>query len=213
MKTSKILILVLFFLAVTSCKKETKAPVEEAKSTETVAVIESDFNVIPAESYIKWKADKIVGGHEGQFLVADGTISTSDNAIKNGVVNFDIKSLHILDIPKEDENYAKLSGHLLGEDFFDSENHPKASFEITGMDQDNMNGNLTIKGITKNITFPINTEVTDAGITITSEPFTIDRTQWDIKFNSGKFFDVNELGDFLIKDDIEITVNIKGTKK
>ena len=49
-------------------------------------------------------------------------------------------------------------------------------------------------------------------LTLSSEMFTIDRTEWDIKYNSGKFVAPAKLGDYLIKDDIEIKVAVKAKK-
>jgi len=48
--------------------------------------------------------------------------------------------------------------------------------------------------------------------TITSEEFIIDRTEFDIKYNSGKFADAAKLGDYLIKDNVGIKVAVAATK-
>ncbi len=47
-------------------------------------------------------------------------------------------------------------------------------------------------------------------VEMTSDEFTIDRTKWDVKFRSGKFFD--NLKDKLIYDDITISVKVKAKK-
>ncbi|MEX1187789.1 MAG: YceI family protein [Bacteroidia bacterium] len=66
-------------------------------------------------------------------------------------------------------------------------------------------GNLTIKGITKAITFPATVSMTDEAVNATAE-FEIDRTEWDIKYGSGKFF--QDLGDKMIYDNFIIKLNI-----
>lgn len=71
-------------------------------------------------------------------------------------------------------------------------------------------GNLTIKDITKNIGFPIDYKIEGNNVKVTAEPFTIDRTEWEIKYNSGKFFE--NLKDNLILDEIEISFELIADK-
>ena len=99
-------------------------------------------------------------------------------------------------------------------DFFDVENHANSVFAITGVEEKEgkamVKGNLTVRGIKKNIEFPASISVNDNGVTLKSEPFTIDRTEWDVKFKSGKFEDVAK--DKLINDNIELEVEVIATK-
>ena len=69
-----------------------------------------------------------------------------------------------------------------------------------------MEGNLTIKGITKNISFPVQIENNGDMIQVSSEPFTIDRTQWNVNFKSKSIFD--DLGDKFINDEIELAIRV-----
>ena len=211
MKT-KILLMVSVFLLIIACKKEPKATIEEAETVEKV-VSTSEFNVLADQSFIVWDAKKIVGGHDGTFHALEGNLQFTEGQLAGGKVTFDIATLKVTNMPEDDENYAKLTGHLLSPDFFDAEQFPNATFEITNVSEDEIKGNLTIKGISKNIAFKANVNDEGDHVSITSDPFTIDRTEWDIKYNSGKFADPAKLGDFLIKDDVEIKVNVKAKKK
>jgi polyisoprenoid-binding protein YceI len=105
---------------------------------------------------------------------------------------------------------AGLDGHLKNEDFFDVENHPEATIAITSTQavSDEENGDyvmatadLTIKDITNTVTFPIYSEES-----LDVAKITIDRTLWDIRYGSNKFFD--DLKDKAIKDEIDFEVNI-----
>ena len=123
----------------------------------------------------------------------------------NSMVNLDL----------EDEKYnEKLIGHLKSADFFDVENNSFSAFAITGVEVKDgktmVKGNLTIKGIKKNIEFPATVNVNGDEVTFTSGTFNIDRTEWDVKYNSGKFFE--DLKDKLIDDNIELSFDIKATK-
>ena len=60
-----------------------------------------------------------------------------------------------------------------------------------------INGVLTIKGIAKDVTFPARIIRNDQGYEATGK-IDLDRTRWDIRYGSGKFFD--NLGDKMIHD-------------
>ena len=66
-------------------------------------------------------------------------------------------------------------------------------------------GNLTIKGITHPVTFPAKLEVKDEIVKMDGK-LVIDRTLWDVRYNSGMFFD--NLKDQAISDSIEFEIKI-----
>lgn len=199
-------------LAVVGCKKDAKEAVTGAAEAVAEITSETKYKAIPAESMIHWKANKLVGGHEGTIHLDKGIVKLKGNALAGGNFMFDINSLKCTDIPADKEANGKLVGHLMGADFFNSKEFPSAAFEITKVEGNAVSGNLTIKGIKKNITFPANVSVTGDMINISSNTFTIDRTEWDIKYNSGKFADPAKLGDYLIKDDVELKIMLKAKK-
>ena len=100
-------------------------------------------------------------------------------------------------------------------DFFNVNEFPEATFEVTGISETDgktmMEGNLTIKDETKNISFPVSINKTDDGYEISSEEFTIDRTNWNVNYGSKSVFD--SLGDNFIYDDITLKLDIKADKK
>ncbi|MFM2285794.1 MAG: hypothetical protein RLZZ543_1291 [Bacteroidota bacterium] len=117
-------------------------------------------------------------------------------------------------MPATDEFNAKLLGHLKSDDFFSVEKNPEAQFEIVKVEaasdaasgnNSTVTGNLTIKGIAKSITFPANITIEPAQLTAKAE-FNIDRTEWDIKYGSGKFF--QDLGDKMINDEFTVKFNL-----
>jgi len=123
---------------------------------------------------------------------------------------------------------AKLEGHLKSGDFFDVGKSPEASFEITSVkpftgtvtDSNDVRqeaiseykvanpthligGNLTIRGVTKNIEFPAQVTVGANSVDALAK-FNIDRTQWNIVY-PGK-------PDDLIRKDIHLGIALKATK-
>ena len=72
-------------------------------------------------------------------------------------------------------------------------------------------GNLTLKEVTKNIKFPATVTVTDNLVSIVSETFKINRTLWNINFSSKSVFP--NLGNGYISDNIELKINVIATRK
>ena len=196
--------------AIIGCKNEKSAETTDAKEVEAVAA-EATYKAVAAESMIMWKANKVVGGHEGTINVSNGVAKMKGDALVGGNFVFDIATLKNTDIEKA-EGRAKLEGHLKSADFFDAEKFPNAAFEITSVEGNKVSGNLMMKGIKKNVTFDATVTQTGNQMTITSDTFTIDRTEWNIMYNSGKVMDAAKLGDKMINDNIEIKISVKATK-
>ena len=199
-------------LSFVACKDDAKkVETSDSKAVKEVSV-DSKYTAIPSKSMVIWKANKIVGGHEGTINLSGGTAKFTNNKLVGGTFTFDIKTLKCTDIPAEQEENGKLVGHLMGEDFFNAEVFGTAKFEITNVEETNVSGNLTLKGITKNVTFPAEVSMKDDTVMITSDMFTIDRTEFDINYNSGRIMDAAKLGDYLIKDDVELKINVTAKK-
>eukprot|EP01030_Chromulinospumella_sphaerica_P034670 gene34670-biopygen21814 len=94
----------------------------------------------------------------------------------------------------------KLRPHLLSGDFFDAENFRTAKFELTkvepyandGKDTSivdganfSVSGNLTLKGETKNVTFPAKIDM-DGNALKAKANFNIDRREWQMAYGNDK---------------------------
>lgn len=194
-----------------------KSDVKDAKTGEAETVVENveaaKYKADADQSMIIWKANKIVGGHEGTINVSKGVAELEGDKLVGGSFIFDINTIKCTDIPETEEANANLIGHLKSVDFFDVEKFSTAAFEITKVDGNNISGNLTMKGIKKNVTFPATVSVNGDDVTISSDTFTIDRTLWNIMYNAATSDDVAaSLGDKLIKNDVEIKILVKAKK-
>lgn len=157
-------------------------------------------------SSILWKGTKMhgVGKHEGTIEIKKGYFMTADNQLVGGRFIIDMATITVTDIPEHEPVPLKnLTDHLKGVDFFDVGHFPTARFEITTIknkvsDSLKVSGNLTIKGITKTITF--DALYTDA---IFSTTFTINRFQWNIAYEG------NLINKTLVDKDIELTIRLK----
>lgn len=208
----KVCAIAIIGLSLVACKNDVK----EAKTgtTETVANINntSKYKVNSAGSIVIWKANKLVGSHEGTINISNGVAELKGAQLVGGNFTFDLNTIACTDIPTTEESYGKLIAHLKNADFFDVEKHGTAEFEITKLDSNNISGNLTLKGIKKNVTFPVDVIIIGDEVTITSDTFTIDRTEWNITHNSGSIIDPAKLGDYLIKDDVELKIIVRAKK-
>ncbi len=209
----KIATILCIGLAVVSCKKATNET--EAKDAEEISKVAeaAKYTADASASTIAWKGSAPTKAHNGTISISDGSLALEDGKLVGGNFIIDMNSIVNLDL--EDETYnAKLIGHLKSADFFDVENNAFSAFAITGVEEKDgktmVKGNLTIKGIKKNIEFPATVSVEGDAVSFTSEAFNIDRTEWDVKYNSGKFFE--DLKDKLIDDNIELSFTVKATK-
>lgn len=188
----------------------TEKPVKAAKYAAARAVYQVDNQ----QSKLSWLAKKVTGSHTGNIGISAGQLELDNNVLKGGSFTLDTRSITVTDITNPEAN-GKLTGHLKSDDFFSVEKHPTASFVITsvtpkGAGAYDVNGKLTIKGITNAISFPA--DVTVAGNQATAKAtIKVDRTKFDIKYRSTNFFE--NLGDKAIYDDFTIDVVLVANAK
>jgi polyisoprenoid-binding protein YceI len=170
------------------------------------------YKINAAQSKVGWVGKKVTGQHNGTIAVKEGNLEVKGGKITGGSFVIDMNTIVCEDLTDAGTN-AKFLGHLKSDDFFSVANNPTGTFTIKKVtakgkagaaDKYQIEGDLTLKGITKPVS--MDAEVTTAGKKMTAvSSFKINRTQWDIKFRSGSFFE--NLGDKMIYDDIELTFN------
>jgi polyisoprenoid-binding protein YceI len=164
-------------------------------------------------STVKWTGSKVASAHEGTVNIQKGMLMIEHGTLVGGQISIDMNSITNTDIESE-EYRAKLEGHLKNEDFFNVEAFPLATITIVNAakgkgDSYKVVANLTIKGITHPISFEVNANINGVNFLATAK-IKIDRTKWDITYNSGNFFE--NLGDYLIKDEIEFDIFLLSVK-
>lgn len=161
-----------------------------------------------SSSKIYWKGSGAAGTHAGTVNLKDGKLDIENDKIRGGYAIVDMKSIVCEEKNKEMGHILKK--HLDGADFFDVEKYPEAKFEITSVTSENnqleITGDLTLKDVTRRITFPAGVSRSGQKITYKAPGFIIDRTQWGIHFGSINYF--KHLADSFINDDIEIRLVI-----
>tara|TARA_B110000196_G_C21029771_1_gene607009 strand:+ start:442 stop:1035 length:594 start_codon:yes stop_codon:yes gene_type:complete len=165
------------------------------------------------KSTVKWKGSKITEGHEGFIQIQKGVLMIDHGTLVGGQISFNMKTITNSDI--ESEKYkAMLEGHLKSDDFFDVDKYPLSTISITKATKTEGNNysivaDLSIKGITHSITFDAEVDIQKIAF-FAKAKIKIDRTKWDIVYNSGNFF--KDLGDKLILDEIEFDIYLLSAK-
>lgn len=210
--TIKLLLLALVattFMA--SCGSGTEA--DAVSEQKEVAEMSGETYTVDAEaSVIDWKGEKFTGdAHTGIIKVKEGELTVENGAITAGNFTIDMNSIEVTDETPEDKK-GYLVAHLKGTagnekdgDFFQVTKYPTASFEITGVEGNQISGNLTMLDSTHNVTFTTTTTIEDGKLTATTEDFTFDRTLWGIKFMSTL---TGLAKDQAIKDEITIKISL-----
>lgn len=164
-----------------------------------------DKKINTSKSNIAWVGKKVTGQHSGTISFKDGVLTFKGGKLTGGSFTVDMASINVTDI-KAGEGKEKLEGHLKADDFFGSSKYPTSKLVFKSVKAKSANvytvtADLTIKNITKPVTFDLTVNKNSATTT-----FKVDRTKYDIKYGSGSFFD--GLGDKAIYDEFDLTVNL-----
>lgn len=205
----KIILLVVVFASVltafTGIKKE-KTAINEAVVVENSVAVN---NVDVEASVLTWKGSKPTGSHNGTVALQSGDLVVENGTLTQGVFVVDMNTITNTDMAGSD-GAAQIEGHLKAADFFDVAQYPTSKFVITSVVEEegklSVTGNLTVKAITKSITIPATLSTEDGISTFKSDVFTIDRTDFNVKYGSKSFFD--GLKDKFINDLVEMSFEV-----
>jgi polyisoprenoid-binding protein YceI len=162
-------------------------------------------------SEIRWKAYKTLKAeslsHFGTIKLKSGAISLDASGTLNaGTFIMDMSSIDAQDMNADPKMKSMLENHLESDDFFDAAKFPTATFKITAVKKltdtkYKIIGNLTIKDISKSISFPATMIKSGNTVTMVSDQFTFNRKNFGLNYNVFE--------DMIISKDVEM--NIKFT--
>ncbi len=161
------------------------------------------------KSKVEWTGKKVTGEHNGTVMLKSGKLMMKSSKIVGGEFVMDMSTIKNTDI-KSDDYRAKLEKHLKSDDFFGVEKFPKSKFVIKESQKLKdgrllVKGEISIKGITKPLEFEVDSHQHGDSYHM-SGLILIDRTQFNIKYGSGSFFD--NLGDKTIHDKFELKFDL-----
>lgn len=215
-KLFSLAIAALFVAAVAvSCKKE--KPLTSEGNEVTTTKEGSQYVLDTLNSRVEWKGYKVFKSentsHFGTITFESGDVTVKDGQLESGKFVADMGSLTSVDLKDKADQLEKLNGHLKSGDFFEVEKFPTASYEITkvtpaaeGDYNTILDGNLTVKGITKPTQFKANVSVNEGVVSVATEPKDISREEFGVKFQSPA-----ENG--VIKDEVTLQINVKALEK
>jgi len=214
MKKNFFYVLAISLVLTTACNLSPKGAKTEATAENQVQETKGGQYVAACNHQTKifWKGSKPGGEHNGIIRIKEGgKYLVNDGELVGGEFVIDMSSIVNLDLADAAMN-AKLVNHLKSADFFNVDSFPEAKFVIASVEpldavpgfSHTIKGNLTMKGITKGISFNAKVSVVDGNVTATSEEFVIDRTQWNVNYGSKSIF--KELTDKFINDEFSLKI-------
>lgn len=180
----------------------------------SLSVHAASFNLDAGASKLEWEGKKVSGAHQGTVALKSGQVNIENGQLKGGEVVVDLSKMTTTDL--QGEWADKLVGHLKSDDFFSVDKHPEVNFKIEGVkslgnNKYEVTGPLTIKGKTAKQTFTVSVKEDAKQVAVTGD-LSVNRTTYDIRYGSGKFFDPKTLGDKMIDDNFTLKLNLVATK-
>lgn len=211
MKSYKLFLAVSLLSLTAACQKSEidQAPAAEVTETSATSSASSTMpipgattaRVIKEKSSINFVGAKVTGQHTGKFKTFDGGIEYVAGTAQK--IDFEI------DLSSIETDTEKLTAHLQSPDFFDVAKYPNATFTSTSVTAAPagspagtthiLKGKLNMHGVDREVTVPVNAEVTPEGVRTRSE-FTINRQDWAISYKGAV--------DDLIKDNVLIKLDL-----
>jgi polyisoprenoid-binding protein YceI len=165
------------------------------------------YELDPAHTVVGFVARHMLSKVRGQFTEFTGTIQVGESP-QDSAVDVEVKTGSIT------THTEKRDEHLMSGDFLEIEKHPVLTFKSTavrptGGASFELEGDLTIKGITRPVT--LSGEFLGWGPNMQGEPMlaasaktTIDREDWDMTWNMAV-----ETGGFLVSKKVDLEIEVE----
>jgi polyisoprenoid-binding protein YceI len=166
----------------------------------------------PMHSEVQFKVKHLViSTVTGTFKVLDGRLTTENEDFSGADISFS------LDVNSIDTNQTDRDNHLKSAEFFNSEAFPAISFQSSSFTKDGddykLEGNLTIKEVTKPISLAVEFGgiATDfygnvkAGFEVTGK---INRKEFGLTWEG-----ITEAGAIVVGEDIKLAINVQFAKE
>lgn len=181
-----VLLLLLIIVAACSRNETSENQVSAVPAVQSNMSVTGDtIKINLKRSTILWKATEMRGTitRRGKIGLKSGFLLQKHGLLVGGVLIVDMNSMDVTDVPAhEHEARNNLVNHLKSDDFFNVPDFPLSILEITSVNHQTSDslkvaGNLTIRGITKNIAFKA---IKNRGEYRAN--FQFDRFQWNIAY-------------------------------
>lgn len=166
------------------------------------------WTIDKARSNVKFTVtNMVISETEGIFKVFKGSMENSKPDFSDARIEFSI------DVNSVNTNNDTRDKHLKGDDFFNVKKYPQMKFVSTsfipaGSSKYKLNGTLTIRDVTRPVTFDVvysgNTDDKSAGNAMFKATTTIDRFDYGLKWDK-----LTEAGGLVVSKEVKVTVNVE----
>lgn len=171
------------------------------------------YRIDPAHSEIGFKVRHFLSKTPGRFAKFQGTIQIDQKDVSRSTVEV---SIDTASVNTDNESRDK---HLRSADFFDAEKFPAMTFKSTSVREVSkgkleVTGDLTLRGVTKRITFPItnvgviNSPFGDVRAGFIDGTLRINRKDFGVSWNK-----VLDTGGTMLSDEVDISLNVEAVKQ
>jgi len=180
-----------------------------------IAARDGEYRIDGENSVLEWTGRNINNRHYGRIDIASGELVLCRGGLAGGRIVMDMTKITNLDL--QDAYWRDLLlRHLKSDDFFAVDRYPTAKFVLTGWEplpdatagtpNGIVTGNLAIKEVTRQVSFPAIVAPQADGSTKAHAVLDFDRTLWGVCYGSGRFFE--RLGIHLVHDMISLELFI-----
>ncbi len=167
--------------------------------------------VIDLSGEISFTGSKVTGSHTCVFQEWTGGIAPGAGTADTATLSFAVEAASLFcDADSRNSFTERFETHMRSDEFFNAEAYPQATFVssniVEGGEGDathTITGDLTIAGISHEITFPAVVTVDDASVAGTAT-FSVDRQRWNMAYE-GK-------PDDLVRDEVVIAIDLAGQR-
>lgn len=143
------------------------------------------FKLTGENTKVEFTGSKKDGKHDGGFKKLTGTVAVDGDITTAKIeVTIDMNSLYT--------DAEGLTKHLKNADFFEVNRYSTSKFTSTKIEKKGdeyvVTGNLNMHGVTKPVSFPAKIQAGSSAFIMESD-FSINRTEWGMKFDTKKVDD------------------------
>lgn len=194
---------------------------EGGEAMGSVDLLGGTYRADPSMTVVYWEGrKKLVEGYVDRGTIQISTSSVimiQDGVLATSSVVFDMTSIAV-ESTGRGSGESMLTNHLKSDDFFNAEEYPISTFELTeaivveggAPGEHNLRGDLTIRDVTREIIIPARITMDGETLVITGEVM-VNRTEFNVKFGSTSFF--KELADnAIVEDEFKLIFTVKAVQ-
>lgn len=195
--------------------KQNNLPLEGTHAEPGTAIPHGHYNLDTEASVVRWTGRNLFNHHQGTIKLASGHIEVQNGVLKSARFTLDMNSIACEDLVDTAYN-AMLIRHLRDDDFFAVDRFPTAEFICDradplpsctpGTPNYTLHGTMTLRGVTKPLSFPAVIAAADADHLTGQAQFELDRTQFGSHYGSGRLFAF--LGKHVVNDHVHLHIKL-----